>query len=218
LIFDWDGTLIDSEYGIVSCMKSAIHDVGLPILSDLEIGNIIGLGLYEAISTLYPTASEGQYEKLIERYRHYFFTMEQSLPFDGVSATLKTLHERGFDMAIATGKGRAGLERAMQNMQFKHVFKTSRCADETQSKPHPQMLYEILEELQVGAESALMVGDTEYDLAMAQTAEIDCVAVSYGVHDIKRLHQYSPVTTLNNFSELLPWLNRGETLVKPNLA
>lgn len=207
LIFDWDGTLIDSQNGIVSCMKSAIQDLGLPVLSDFEIGDVIGLGLYEAISTLYPTISERHCEKLIERYRQHFLSMDQSLPFDGVTATLNTLYEQGFDMAIATGKGRAGLDRAMQNIQFNHVFKASRCADETQSKPHPQMLYEILDELQVDAESALMVGDTEYDLAMAQTAEMDCVAVSYGVHAIERLHQYSPVTTLNNLSELLPWLN-----------
>ena len=207
LIFDWDGTLIDSQHGIVSCMKSAMRDVGLPVLNDDEIQNIIGLGLYEAITTLYPNVTEDHYTKLVDRYRHHFLSMEQSLPFEGVPAALNQLYAQGYVMAVATGKGRVGLERALQSIQFGHVFKATRCADETQSKPHPQMLYEILDELQVSAESALMVGDTEYDLAMAQSAEVDCVAVSYGVHDIERLHQYSPVQTLNHFSELLPWLS-----------
>ncbi len=207
LIFDWDGTLIDSQHGIVSCMKSAIHDIGLPALSDYAIQDIIGLGLYEAVSALYPGISDSQYEKLIDKYRHHFLSMEPSVPFEGVSAALNELHLQGYTMAVATGKGRAGLERALQNIQFKHVFKATRCADETQSKPHPQMLYEILDELQVGAESALMVGDTEYDLAMAQTAGIDCIAVSYGVHEVERLHKYSPVTTLNEFQDILQWLS-----------
>ena len=206
MIFDWDGTLIDSQHGIVSCMKSAIRDVDLPILNDKEIENIIGLGLYEALTTLYPEVSKNHYTKLIDRYRHHFLSMKQSLPFEGVADTLNHLYAQGYDMAVATGKGRMGLERALQSIQFGHVFKATRCADETQSKPHPQMLYEILDELQVGPESALMVGDTEYDLAMAQSAEVDSVAVSYGVHDVERLHQFNPVTTLNSFGELLPWL------------
>ena len=209
LIFDWDGTLINSESSIVTCMKLAMRDVGLPILSSDEIKNIIGLGLYEALVKLFPSANNDQYQHLIERYRVHFLAMEQAIPFEGVKETLAHLYERGYLLAVATGKGRAGLNKALKHVQFQQFFHATRCADETRSKPHPQMVNELLEELEVTPDNALMVGDTEYDLEMAQNAGVDGVAVSYGVHDIERLHQYKPVVKLDKLSEIIPWLDRN---------
>lgn len=207
LIFDWDGTLIDSEANIVNCMKAAMSDLQLPILSDTEIKNIIGLGLREALTTLYPGIDTDTANQLTDRYRVHFLTSEPSDPFQGVTETLTHLNKADYFMAVATGKGRKGLDKALNTTGYGSLFHTSRCADETRSKPHPQMLYEILDFLSVEAENALMVGDTEYDINMAKNAGMDSIAVTYGVHDRERLAQCNPTTFINSFSELITWLD-----------
>jgi phosphoglycolate phosphatase len=208
LIFDWDGTLIDSEANIVSCMKAAMRDLQMPILSDDEIKNIIGLGLKEALTTLYPDIDTGTATLLTDRYRYHFLTSEPSDPFRGVSETLKQLNEAEYFMAVATGKGRKGLDKALSTTGYAALFHTSRCADETRSKPHPQMLHEILDFLGVESKNALMVGDTEYDINMANNAGMDSIAVTYGVHGRERLAQFNPTTFIDSFAELITWLDR----------
>lgn len=206
LIFDWDGTLIDSEANIVECMKIAIDELDLPKLDDAKIKNIIGLGLSEALNALYPGISDKTSNQLVDRYRYHFLTREPSQPFTGVERTLNWLTEQKFLLAVATGKGRKGLDKALLNTGYNEIFHSTRCADETQSKPHPQMLHEILEDLGVEAHKALMIGDTEYDINMAHNAGVDSIAVSYGVHEQERLLQCNPKACLNNIEQLVTWL------------
>lgn len=207
LIFDWDGTLIDSENTIVACMQAALSDIGAVQPQPAAISNIIGLGLAEAIETLCPELDHNNRISLVDRYRYHFLSSDPSEPFPGVSDTLKTLSQQGYYLAVATGKGRAGLDRALANTGYKEYFHVTRCADETRSKPHPQMVLEILDFVGVEPDKAIMVGDTVYDLDMANNAGVDSAAVSYGVHEVSKLETYKPKACFENMSELVPWLN-----------
>lgn len=216
LVFDWDGTLMDSENQIVSCMESAIEDLELETRTREEIKNIIGLGLKEAILTLFPSATEKFMTEFTACYRHYWFNSESGNLFPGARETLEVLRNEGFLLGLATGKGRRGLDKVLSETGLEDVFHATRCADEARSKPHPQMLEEIMQELSVPASATLMVGDTEYDLQMAQRAGVRAVAVTYGVHDWKRLQQFNPVATLEQIGEIMDWLaeERASTDVK----
>jgi len=207
VIFDWDGTLMDSETQIVHAMHGAIDDMGLEQRTPDQCRNIIGLGLKEAVDTLYPGRDTAFREQFVEHYRHHWFSIAHTSElFPGASETLRLLKESGFLLAVATGKGRTGLDKVLASTGLEDVFSATRCSDETQSKPHPQMLSEILEELDIVPDQALMVGDTEYDLLMAINAGISPVAVSYGVHERERLMQHQPLVCLDNISELVDWL------------
>jgi len=207
LIFDWDGTLIDSQANIVHCMQAAMVDVNLPVLGEESIKNIIGLGLKEALTALYPNIDATLANQLTDRYRYHFLTSEPSEPFTDVENTLSYLSDAQYLLAVATGKGRQGLDKALHATGYTSLFHASRCADETRSKPHPQMLHEILDVLGVEAKDALMIGDTEYDINMAANAGMDSVAVTYGVHERKRLMQCKPTCMIDSFGELIGWLN-----------
>ena len=200
---------MDSEARIVSCIKASINDLGLPILSSAVIRDIIGLGLREAINRLYPGSDEDIHQRLAARYRHHFLGADHasSALFPGVQPMLTTLHEQGYLLAVATGKGRHGLDHVLNDTGCKELFHTSRCADETQSKPHPQMLLEIMEQLNVPASETLMIGDTEYDMQMANNAGAAALAVSYGVHARERLLQCSPLGCLDDITGLPVWLS-----------
>jgi phosphoglycolate phosphatase len=217
IVFDWDGTLMDSETQIVHAMHAAIDDLQLEKRSLEECKNIIGLGLKEAIDTLYPRRDEAFRQQFVECYRHHWFSnAHTSELFPGARETLHLLRESGFALAIATGKGRTGLDKALLATELESVFSATRCADEARSKPHPQMLLEILQELGIEAHQTMMVGDTEYDLSMAVAAGVAPIAVSYGVHERERLLQHQPLACLDNISELLDWLAE-ENLLDPNL-
>jgi phosphoglycolate phosphatase len=218
IIFDWDGTLMDSETQIVHAMYGAIEDMGLEERTPDQCRNIIGLGLKEAVDTLYPGRDAVFREQFVEHYRHHWFSIAHTSElFPGASETLRLLKESGFLLAVATGKGRAGLDKVLDTTGLEDVFSATRCSDETQSKPHPQMLSEILRELDTEPQQALMVGDTEYDLLMAINAGIKTVAVSYGVHERERLMQHQPLVCLDNISELVDWLAE-EGLVEQELV
>jgi len=205
IIFDWDGTLINSADKIISCMQAAAADAGLEPVSDDAVKNIIGLGLPEAIRTLYPGATDALVQQVRDRYAHYFVEADQvpCAMFPGVKATLETLRSEGHLLAVATGKSRKGLNRVFSNIDFSHYFHSSRCADETASKPAPRMIHELLDELQAEPMDAVMVGDTEYDMAMAVNAGIRCIGVSYGAHHVERLKPYGPLACLDRFPDLL---------------
>lgn len=207
LVFDWDGTLMDSEAQIVSCMQSAVAELKLPFRTAEEIRNIIGLGLKEAVSTLYTDEGDELVQRLAGQYReHWLAQVEDCNLFPGVVETLQLLREEGFLLAVATGKGRSGLDKALITTGLDQLFHATRCADETRSKPHPQMLHEIMEELNIACERTAMIGDTEYDMAMARNAGSHPVAVSYGVHDWSRLHQHKPLVCLDQFTDINDWL------------
>ena len=163
LVFDWDGTLMDSEARIVACMRSALADVGCAPQPDGAIRNIIGLGLKEAIAELLPGEPERTRVQVGECYRERFLAGERepSPLFDGARETLSHLEDAGYLLAVATGKSRRGLERALQSTGLKALFHASRCADEAFSKPHPEMLEQIMDQLGARPAQTLMIGDTE---------------------------------------------------------
>lgn len=206
-IFDWDGTISDSAPKIISCMQKAAEDAGVDVLDDEKIKNIIGLGLPEAIHALYPDISPEKAESLRVNYADHFVNddVKPSPFFPGVMETLHTLLERGHMLTVATGKSRKGLNRVWKNLSMETFFHGSRCADETASKPNPLMLEELLVEFDVSIEEAVMIGDTEYDMAMAHKIGMKKIAVSYGAHHVDRLKSYDPVLCVDEFSTILEW-------------
>lgn len=211
LIFDWDGTLADSEAVIVSAMQTAIAETGMEPRTAAAVRQKIGLGLYEALKQLYPAASEAGLQHLAEAYRDvYAAATVQPVPlFPAIRETLARLQARGYLLAIATGKSRRGLDRALAGNNLQKHFVASRCADETLSKPDPLMLYELLEELDISADAALMIGDSEYDMDMARRAGMAALGVISGVHDRERLLQCHALHCLESMDELPSWLAVG---------
>jgi phosphoglycolate phosphatase len=208
LIFDWDGTLSDSANKIIQCLQQAADDTGYPIRDDESIRNIIGLGLPEAMKSLYPELSAKDHELIKEDYIKHFLAADQTPSpfFDGVLEGLNKLRDKRFTLAVATGKSRRGMKRVLKNLDMENFFHGSRCADETASKPDPLMLNELLSEFKFESEKAIMIGDTEYDMAMAQKIDMPRVAVSYGAHHIDRLDNYQPILKVNQFTEFVDWI------------
>lgn len=199
---------MDSEARIVACVEAAVKDLGLASPGADAIRNIIGLGLREAVHALYPDAGEHLHLDIAERYRAHFLTVNQtpSALFSGARQVIETLHRSGYLLAVATGKGRSGLDRALDTTGLGSYFHATRTADESFSKPHPEMLLQILDELGVMPGRALMIGDTEYDLQMAINAKIPSLGVDYGVHDRERLLKHRPLACLKRITEILAWL------------
>lgn len=204
VVFDWDGTLMDSEAQIVSSLQNVIAELGLASRSEQALRNVIGLGLPEAIRHLYPESDPAAVAHFADCYRHHFLTAEQvpSRLFNGALEVVTQLHEQGYLLAVATGKSRRGLDRSLRETGSEDYFHATRCADETFSKPHPQMLLEIMTDLNTAPEKTLMVGDTEYDLLMAAQAGVSAVAVTYGVHERTRLIAHEPLVCLDDISEV----------------
>lgn len=204
LVFDWDGTLMDSAARIVHCMRHAMIDAGLAPQSPEAIREIIGLGLREAVTALMPGVPEPQVQHVIEAYRHHYLNSREvaSQLFPGTHEVLQQLNIQGYRLAVATGKGRRGLQEALDESGVAGLFHGSRCADETQSKPHPQMLEELIAEFAVAPAEVLMIGDTEYDMGMARNAGTHAAAVCYGVHSRERLARYQPRWLLDDIREL----------------
>lgn len=207
VIFDWDGTLMDSEAKIVRCFREAAKDTGAPYPGDAAVSNIIGLGLKEAIDQIFPGCDETMCEAILEGYRDHFLIHDNTaMPlFHGVPEGLADMADLGYQMAVATGKARRGLSRVLDDSPLEKFFGTTRCADETRSKPHPLMLEEIISETGVSRQRAIMVGDTVYDLEMANNAGIDCLAVSYGVHPCDRLTKYTSNKCMHSFRDVRNW-------------
>lgn len=203
IIFDWDGTLMDSKDRITECMQAAIRDVGAAPRSAAEIHNIIGLGLHESMQTLFPDNPE-IWTAVIAAYRDHFLDEQRvdSEMFAGVDELLRELHARGRLLAVATSKARRGLDRVLGQTGLGAYFHATRCADEARSKPHPDMLQHILAVLGHDAEDAVMVGDTEYDLRMAQAIGMDSIAVTYGVHERQRLLACQPRHCVDDVASL----------------
>ncbi len=213
IVFDWDGTLMDSAGHIVAAMQHAIRGLGLPARSDTQLSELIGLGLNDAFARLYPELNTEATLKLLSQYRQHFLNppVPEATLFAGVRETLHQLHTAGYRMAVATGKSRRGLDRALDETGLRPLFVTSRCADECASKPDPQMLEEILWECAVEPARTLMVGDTEYDMAMARSANVAALGVACGVHATERLVSASACAVLPTVSDLRDWLSHQST-------
>jgi phosphoglycolate phosphatase len=207
LVFDWDGTLIDSASTIVWCIQSACRDLGVPVPDAARASHVIGLGLQDALAYAAPGLPREDYGRMVERYRKYFLERDAAIRlFPGARAMLAELRDRGHVLAIATGKSRAGLARALDNTGVAHLFASSRCADQCASKPAPDMLMELMEELAAGNANTLMIGDTAHDLDMATHAGVPAVAVSYGAHAKVDLTARSPLACVDSIDELSQWL------------
>ena len=208
VIFDWDGTLMNSEARIVDSIQACAKAVGYPILSYDESKEIIGLSIGKAVELLYPQVDEETIAKMSVAYTKHF--LEDSTvsmkPYDGVTELLSSIKKSGAKIAIATGKSRKGLDQVLSEMSFANYFDMTRTPVESESKPSPLMLKQILEAFNINADEAIMVGDTEFDMEMAQNINMDKVALSHGVHDLHRLQKYNPVTCCDDLEELKDWL------------
>ncbi len=218
LIFDWDGTLVDSIKRIVAAMHMASDICAVPRCTDEEVRAIIGLAMPQAYDVLYPAADDAD---LKQRYIHayseqYLLLEEQPSPFyPGVLDALEHYRSAGYTLAVATGKSRRGLHRVLSGHNMVDYFDITRCADETRSKPDPLMLHEILNYCAATPEQAIMVGDSPFDLRMAKNANVPSVAVSYGAQPLSVLHQEQPILAIDDFYELTTWLQQQpNTLLK----
>lgn len=207
LVFDWDGTLMDSTATIVTSIQSAFRDLGLPEPAARDCRYVIGFGLKEALAYLAPGQTDAVVEHLIERYRHYFLSHEKQLIlFEGVIDGLARLEEAGYMLAVATGKARNGLDRLLDLTGLRERFVVTRCADEAFSKPHPAMLNYILDFTAVHPTKALMIGDTTHDLELGKNAGVRSVAMTYGAHPIEEMLPHGPVAHFDDFPALTDWL------------
>ena len=210
LVFDWDGTLHDSIGAIVSALQAACSDLGVPVPDDAHARHAIGLGLVDALRHSAPDLEESRYPEMAERYKYHYLSNDQSLSlFAGVPEMIESLHAQGFILAVATGKSRRGLDRVFSNSGIGHFFLASRCADECFSKPHPQMLLELMDEFAIGSESTLMIGDTTHDVQMAMNAGVESVAVTYGAHPFAQLQTLPSLARLQSVVELSSWLRHN---------
>ena len=209
IAFDWDGTLFDSTALIARCIQAACADVGAAVPSDRDASFVIGMGLSEALRHAAPELPRERYPELANRYRHHYFAQQHEiLMFDGALAMLASLKARQHRLAVATGKSRRGLDEALQSKQLQGLFDATRTADETTSKPHPQMLLELMSETGARPERTLMIGDTTHDLQLAANAGAASVGVSYGAHDPVEFEGFAPRHIAHSIADLHDWLLR----------
>jgi phosphoglycolate phosphatase len=207
VVFDWDGTLFDSTALIVRCIQHACRDVGSTVPSGTDAAYVIGLGLVDALRHVAPDLPESRYPELGNRYRHHYFASQHELTlFPGTLDMLHALKARHHWLAVATGKGRRGLDDALAHSQLKGIFDGTRTADETASKPHPLMLLELMREFGADPERTLMIGDTTHDLQLARNAGTPSVAVSFGAHDHESFAEFAPLHIAHSTRELHDWL------------
>ena len=207
VVFDWDGTLFDSTALIVRCIQAACRDVGAAVPSDADAAYVIGLGLHDALRHAAPGLPAERYPELGARYRHHYLARQHELVlFPGTLEMLQALKARNHWLAVATGKGRRGLDEALAHAQLAGMFDGTRTADETASKPNPLMLHELMREFGADPERTLMIGDTTHDLQLALNAGTARVGVSYGAHEPEAFAQFGPLFVAHSTRELHDWL------------
>jgi phosphoglycolate phosphatase len=210
IVFDWDGTLMDSTATIVKCIQASAKDLGLPIPDNKAASYVIGLGLQDAMEAAMPDLDPKYYPRMVERYRYHWQAKDQELPlFDGVREMLTELSQQGYFLAVATGKSRVGLNRALDAAKLVSLFDATRCADETFSKPHPAMLQELTRELGQDLKRTVMIGDTTHDLQMAINAGAAGIGVHYGAHSADELGLLKPLYAANSVPALHSWLSEN---------
>lgn len=211
LIFDWDGTLVDSLERIIEAMHMASDACAVPRCSDDEVRDIIGLAMPQAYDVLYPEADDADLkQRFIRTYSDQYIVLEEqpSAFYPGVMDALDQYRSAGYQLAVATGKSRRGLHRVLSGHKMLDYFDITRCADETRSKPDPLMLHEILKHCSATPGQAIMVGDSPFDLRMANNAKVPGVAVSYGAQPLSVLNKEQPVLAIDHFYELTTWLQQ----------
>ncbi|MGQ0654653.1 MAG: HAD family hydrolase [Betaproteobacteria bacterium] len=209
IVFDWDGTIIDSPAAIVQCIQEAAREMGLRVPEAERASHVIGLGLADSLQLAVPDLPAHRYAEFVALYRKHFRAREVSMPlFEGMKDLLAELKGRTA-LAIATGKSRRGLDRALDATGLRPLFASSRCADETHPKPHPAMLLELMDEFGVSNTNTIMIGDTSHDLEMARAAGVDAVAVTYGAHPETGLRACGPRGCVASVAELRTWLTQN---------
>jgi len=209
IVFDWDGTLADSTQIIAAALQAACRDVGEPVPDDRAARYVIGLGLKDALMHVAPSLPAARYPDIALRYRDHYLARDPEIPlFDGARALLGDLRDAGYRLGVATGKTRVGLDRALRTQALTDAFDSTRCADEGQPKPHPDMLLRLMERLDVAPDRTLMIGDTTHDIALAHAAGASALAVAYGAHDTDGLHAADPLAIVASVADLRGWLVR----------
>jgi phosphoglycolate phosphatase len=209
LVFDWDGTLADSATMIAQCIQAACRDIGEPVPDDHAARYVIGLGLADALQRIAPRLPASRHRELAERYRDHYLSRESDIPlFAGVPELLHELRERGFSLAVATGKTRMGLDRVLARNGLDSRFDATRCADEGRPKPHPDMLLHLMDRLAIGPGQTLMIGDTTHDLQLAHRAGARALAVAYGAHPGELLATEPALGIVGTVEELRLWLKQ----------
>lgn len=207
LVFDWDGTLMDSAAAIAESLQAACRALGLPVPADADARYIIGLGLSDAMRHVLPDLPETEFPRVVDRYRIEFLRRDGGTQlFSGMAEMIRELHDAGFLLGVATGKSRRGLDRALGETGLMGYFHVTRCADEGFAKPHPGMLEAVLDSHGVSRDRALMIGDTTHDLEMAGAAHVAGLGVTYGAHERPALEALAPVALLDSPLELRQWL------------
>ena len=207
IAFDWDGTLFDSTGLITRCIQDACRDVGVAVPSDADAAYVIGLGLGDALRHAAPGLAPERYPELGQRYRHHYIARQHELVlFEGTLAMLHELKARQHWLTVATGKSRRGLDESLATAQLQGLFDASRTADETASKPHPQMLHELMQQFGAEPERTLMIGDTTHDLQMARNAGVARIGVGFGAHDHESFAEFEPLAVAHSTRELHDWL------------
>jgi phosphoglycolate phosphatase len=207
IVFDWDGTLVDSTSIIARALQAACRDVGEPTPDEERATYVIGLGLADALAHVAPALPRERHPELADRYRTHYLGAEGNIPlFAGAAELLTELDGSGFLLAVATGKTRKGLDRALAQHRVGHLFAATRCSDEDAPKPDPAMLLHLMQRLGVTPDETLMVGDTTHDLELAARAGTHAVAVAYGAHAADELADFEPLAILHSLAELARWL------------
>ncbi len=210
IVFDWDGTVVDSIHAIAVAIRMAAADMGLPIPTEAQARHVIGLGLGDALRHAVPALKPEQTQAFIARYRkHYFAGDGIDRPFPGMADLLSGLAAQGRSLAVATGKSRLGLERSFDETRLRGLFVASRCADEGRPKPHPWMLQSLAEETGVAPQEMVMIGDTSHDIGMAQSAGVPAIGVAYGAHDRRAIDEAAPHWVVDSVEELQVLLADG---------
>lgn len=208
IVFDWDGTLMDSTGHIVSCMRQAITKLELEPLDDSQISHIIGLGLTEAVQTLYPSGNTTLWSSLADCYRQTWLSKPEESPlFDNAIPLLQQLAEQNIYLGVATGKSRRGLDKVLNATGLGDLFVATRSADECHSKPHPQMILELMDFVGLHGSDTIMIGDTEFDLLMAKNAGADSLGITHGAHDENKLVACEPKAIVHDLHQVQHWLN-----------
>jgi len=210
VIFDWDGTLMDSTGRIVSAMQNSAHNVGLPVPTEKQVKSIIGLSMQAVTDTLFPNADEHNRSRLLEEYRFQYIEGDNTPTplFEGVMEQLEWLKQQEVTIAVATGKARAGLDRVLKEVGLIDFFDHSICADEAAGKPHPEMVNRLMEKFGKQHDETIVVGDSIHDLHMAQNARVDAIAVTSGANQQHELTPFEPIAILDNVNQIRDWFSK----------
>jgi len=207
IVWDWDGTIMDSTPTIVNCIQQACRDLGFKEPDDSLASSVIGLGIQDSLRRAVPWIEPVHFPKLTDRFRFHYLAKDHELHlFEGIRELLEDLRNEGYLLGVATGKSRVGLDRSLEFHQLGHVFHETRTADESFSKPHPGMLLELSDVMQVPTRRMLMIGDTTHDLDMASNAGVDAIAVTYGAHPPDTLREAKSLARVDNVLQLSQWL------------